>query len=131
VPVYQHALVRLLAPHEVDLALSGPGGSIGAAYGSPQAILAEGWIAGAVMDGELVARAHTSCHSATYADVAIATREQWQGQGLATAAASLVCQHGIAPAIVLRRPPASVGTRQDSVDHLNGHHHGCCRRLPF
>jgi hypothetical protein len=92
VPVFQHALVRLLAPHEVDLALSGPGGSIGAAYGSPQALLAEGWIAGAVVDGELVARAHTSCHSATYADVAIATREQWQGQGLATAAASLVCQ---------------------------------------
>jgi GNAT superfamily N-acetyltransferase len=92
VPVYQHALVRLLAAHEVNLALSGPGGSIGAAYGSPQALLAEGWVAGAVVDGELVARAHTSCHSVTYADVAIATREQWQGQGLATAAASLVCQ---------------------------------------
>ena len=93
VSVYQHAWVRLLAPHEEDLALTGPGGSIGAAYGSPQALLAEGWIAGAVVDGELVARAHTSCHSATYADVAIATREQWQGQGLATAAASLVCHH--------------------------------------
>jgi GNAT superfamily N-acetyltransferase len=93
VPVYQHSMVRLLDTHEVELASTGPGGSIGAAYGSPQALLAEGWVSGAVVDGELVARAHTSCHSATYADVAIATREQWQGQGLATAAASLVCQH--------------------------------------
>jgi predicted GNAT family acetyltransferase len=63
--------------------------------------LAEGWVAGAVVDGELVARAHTSCQSATYADVAIATRELWQGQGLATAAARLVChqvqQHGCTP----------------------------------
>jgi hypothetical protein len=89
---YQHPLVRLLRAHEVALALTGPGGSIGAAYGSPEVLLAEGWVAGAVVEGALVARAHTSCQSATYADVAIATREHWQGQGLATAAASLVCQ---------------------------------------
>jgi hypothetical protein len=75
--------------------------SFGAAYGSPEVLLAEGWVAGAVVDGELVARAHTSCQSATYADVAISTREHRQGQGLATAAASMVCQqvqlHGCTP----------------------------------
>jgi GNAT superfamily N-acetyltransferase len=89
---YHHPLARLLETHEVALALTGPGGSIGTAYGSPEVLLAEGWVAGAVVDGELVARAHTSCQSAMYADVAIATREHWRGQGLATAAASIVCQ---------------------------------------
>jgi GNAT superfamily N-acetyltransferase len=98
---YQHPMVRLLQAQEVALALTGPGGSIGAAYGSAEVLLTEGWVAGAVVEGALVARAHTSCQSATYADVAIATREQWQGQGLATAAASTVCQqvqqHGLTP----------------------------------
>jgi GNAT superfamily N-acetyltransferase len=89
---YSHPTVRLLQPHEVELALTGPGGGIGAAYGSPQMLLAEGFVAGAVVDGRLVARAHTSCQSARYADIAVATDEQWRGQGLATAAASLVCQ---------------------------------------
>ena len=87
-----HPDVRLLDVGEVDLLLTGPGGSVGRAYGSPQALLAEGVVAGAIHQRELVARAHTSCHSARYADVAIATREDWRGRGLASAAASLVCE---------------------------------------
>lgn len=38
---YRHPLVRLLEVHEVALALTGPGGSIGAAYGSPEVLLAD------------------------------------------------------------------------------------------
>src|SRR5262249_47356188 len=56
------------------------------------ALLAEGCVAGAVRDGKLVTRAHTSCQSPRYADVAIATAPPWRGQGLASAAASLVCK---------------------------------------
>lgn len=87
-----HPDVRLLHVGEVELLLTGPGGSVGRAYGSPRAALAEGVVVGAIYQRELVARAHTSCHSARYADVAIATREEWRGRGLATAAASLVCE---------------------------------------
>lgn len=88
-----HPAVRLMTPSEVDVVVNGPGGSIGAAYGSAQALLAEGYAAGAVIDGALVARAHTSCQSPRFSDVAVATAEQWRGKGLASAAASLVCEH--------------------------------------
>lgn len=92
VTAVDHPDVRLLDVGEVDLLLTGPGGSVGRAYGSPQALLTEGVVAGAIHQRELVARAHTSCHSPHYADVAIATREGWRGRGLATAAASLACE---------------------------------------
>jgi predicted GNAT family acetyltransferase len=65
---------------------------MGAAYGSALALLTEGFVAGAVIAGALVARAHTSCQSRRYADISVATAEAWRGQGLATAAASLVCR---------------------------------------
>lgn len=81
-----------MTPAEAEIVMSGPGGSVGAAYGSVHALLAEGHVAGAIIDGTLVARAHTSCQSPRYADVAVATLEQWRGNGLATAAASLVCE---------------------------------------
>lgn len=84
-------MIRLMEPHEADIVMRGPGGPVGAAYGSPQALLAEGYVAGAVVGGELVARAHTSCQSPLYADVAVATAPDWRGKGLASAAASLVC----------------------------------------
>jgi hypothetical protein len=87
-----HAAVRLMTPEDVELVAAGPGGSVGAAYWSVQALLAEGCVAGAVVDGRLVARAHTSCQSPRYADVAVATAEESRGKGLATAAASLVCE---------------------------------------
>ncbi len=87
-----HPAVRLLEAGDVDLLLTGPGGTVGYAHGSPEKLLAEGVTAGALVEGQLVARAHTSCHSARYADVAIATREEWRGHGLATATAGLVCE---------------------------------------
>lgn len=89
---FAHAAVRLMTPADAEMVASGPGGSVGAAYGSVEALLAEGYVAGAVIAGVLVARAHTSCQSSGYADVAVATLEQWRGNGLATAAASLVCE---------------------------------------
>jgi hypothetical protein len=86
-----HPAVRLMTPSEAEIVANGPGGSVGAAYGSTQALLEEGYVAGAILDDVLVARAHTSCQSRRYADVAVATAEAWRGNGLASATASLVC----------------------------------------
>lgn len=60
-------------------------------FGSPQALLAEGQAAGAVLDGELVAVAFTAAQGERYVDVGIVTRPDVRGRGLATAAAALVC----------------------------------------
>jgi predicted GNAT family acetyltransferase len=87
-----HPVVRLMTSSESEMVANGPGGPVGAAYRSTRALLAEGYVAGAVVDDVLVARAHTSCQSSRYADVAVATAEVWRGNGLASAAASLVCE---------------------------------------
>lgn len=60
-------------------------------FGSAGALLAEGLAAGAVIDGALAAVAFTAALGERYADVGIATQETRRGQGLATAAAALVC----------------------------------------
>lgn len=60
-------------------------------FGSAFTLLEEGLIAGAIIDGELVAAGYTAARDAHYADVGIVTRADWRGHGLATAAAALVC----------------------------------------
>ncbi|MFN8663232.1 MAG: GNAT family N-acetyltransferase [Thermomicrobiales bacterium] len=60
-------------------------------FGSAAALLAEGQVAGAIVGAELVAVAFTAAQGERYVDVGIVTREDARGQGLATAAASLLC----------------------------------------
>lgn len=60
-------------------------------YGSPAALLADGFAAGAVIAGQLVAVAFTAARGDVYADVGIVTRQDWRLRGLSTAAAALVC----------------------------------------
>jgi RimJ/RimL family protein N-acetyltransferase len=60
-------------------------------FGSAAALLTEGFAAGAIIKGELVAVGFTAARGARYADVGIATREDWRNRGLSTAAAALVC----------------------------------------
>lgn len=60
-------------------------------FGSAGVLLAEGTAAGAVIDGAVVAVAFTAAVGERYVDVGIATQETQRGQGLATAAAALVC----------------------------------------
>jgi RimJ/RimL family protein N-acetyltransferase len=61
-------------------------------FGSAAALIADGFVAGAVIDGELVAVGFTAARGEQYADVGIVTREDWRGHGLSTAAAALVCE---------------------------------------
>jgi hypothetical protein len=60
-------------------------------WGGATTLLSMGIVAGAVADGRLVAITHTGAVSERHADVGVATLPAWQGRGLATAAAALVC----------------------------------------
>jgi hypothetical protein len=59
-------------------------------FGSLAALLTEGIVAGAVVEGRIVAIARTSARSERHGDIAVATLEAWRNYGFATAAASLV-----------------------------------------
>ena len=53
-------------------------------------LLANGLAAGAVVDGRLVALAHTNAVTAQYGDIGVYTDEAWRGMGFASASASIV-----------------------------------------
>ena len=55
-------------------------------------LLRNGLAAGAVIDGKLVALAHTNAITARYGDIGVVTETAWRGHGFATAAASIVAR---------------------------------------
>jgi predicted GNAT family acetyltransferase len=55
-------------------------------------LLTEGIIAAAIVDGGVVAIAHTAARTERHADLGVATLPAWRGRGLATAAAALVAE---------------------------------------
>jgi len=48
--------------------------------------------AGTVVDGRLVALAHTNAVTAKYGDIGVYTDDAWRGMGFATASASIVAR---------------------------------------
>ncbi len=64
----------------------------GNGYNTHEAMLKDGIVAAAVIDGNIVAIAHTYAETTLHADIGVSTLEQWRGKGFATAAASLVAQ---------------------------------------
>jgi predicted GNAT family acetyltransferase len=60
-------------------------------FGSAAALIADGFAAGAIVDGELVAVGFTAARGGCLADVGIVTRKDWRNRGFSTAAAALVC----------------------------------------
>lgn len=60
-------------------------------FGSAEALLTDGLLAGAVVDGALVAVAFSAAATPRFIEVGIKTHEAWRGRGFSTAAASLVC----------------------------------------
>jgi RimJ/RimL family protein N-acetyltransferase len=93
VALWPHAAVRRLTLADVPLmeAATRALNMDGWRYGSAAALIADGFAAGAVVDGELVTVAFTAARGDRYADVGIVTREDWRLRGLSTAAAALVC----------------------------------------
>lgn len=92
-PALPHPTVRMLGQADLPLleAATEPLNMGDWRLGSAGALLAGGLAAGAVIDGALVAVAFTAALGERYVDVGIATQESQRGQGLATAAAALVC----------------------------------------
>jgi len=62
-------------------------------FGSAMAQLTDGFTAGAVVAGELVAVAFTAARSVRYGEIGIVTQERHRGRGYAAAAAALVAEN--------------------------------------
>lgn len=83
---------RLLTVADLPLLDAAPREIRGGGFGGTRTLLEEGITAGAIVDGALVAIAHTSALTPRHADIGVATLEGWRGRGFASAAASLVAQ---------------------------------------
>ena len=84
--------VRRLLIDDWKLLERAPAELRGAGFESKQAMLTEGVVAGAIVDDELVAIAHTSARTEHYADIGVYTSMEWRGKGFSSAAASIVAQ---------------------------------------
>ena len=93
VAMQAHPDIRRLTNADIPLmeAATGALRMEGWRLGSAAALVAEGIVAGAVVDDELVAVGFTSCWSDRYAEIGIVTREDYRNRSLSTAAAALVC----------------------------------------
>lgn len=87
-----HPSIRYLTGQDGELLTAAPidirGTCLG--FGTFERLLQNGAVAGAVVDGELVAVASTWAVSERYADLAVVTADRWRGRGLATICAGLV-----------------------------------------
>ncbi len=84
--------VRLLTLEDTVRLAKAPAEVQGNGYKTHEALLTNGIAAGAVVDGNIVAIAHTYAETDLHADIGVSTLEQWRGKGFATAAASLVAR---------------------------------------
>ena len=89
---YPNEAVRLLTPEDVTRLAKAPAEVQGNGYKTHEAMVTDGIAAGAVVDGNIVAIAHTYAENDLHADIGVSTVEQWREKGFATAAASLVAQ---------------------------------------
>ena len=93
-PVHCHPneSVRRLSLEDVERLAKAPAEIQGNGYKTHEAMLTEGIAAGAVVDDNIVAIAHTYAETKLHADIGVSTLEAWREKGFATAAASLVAQ---------------------------------------
>jgi hypothetical protein len=89
---FEHEAVRSLNLTDLEMLDSAAAEVRGSGWGSTEHMLEGGIVAGAVVEGRLVAIAYTSAYSGQHADIAVNTLEEWRSLGLATAAASLVAR---------------------------------------
>ena len=90
-PIFDVPAVREFTRSDVDL-LQAAGVDSANFRGGLPALIEQGAIAGAVVDGRIVSTAQTAAITESYADIGVATDEQWRGRGFATAAASIVAR---------------------------------------
>ena len=86
------AAVRQLTPDDLILLEAAKDDVRATGFGGPGQLLENGFAAGAVVDGQVVAIAQSYARTEGYADVGVATLPEYRGRGYATAAASIVAQ---------------------------------------
>lgn len=93
-PVHSHPneAVRLLTLADVERLVKAPAEVQGNGYKTHEAMVTDGIAAGAIVDDNIVAIAHTYAENNLHADIGVSTVEQWREKGFSTAAASLVAQ---------------------------------------
>lgn len=84
--------VRLLTVEDVERLSKAPAEIQGNGYKTHAAMITDGIAAGAVVDSNIVAIAHTYAETDLHADIGVSTLEAWRKKGFSTAAASLVAQ---------------------------------------
>ena len=84
--------VRLLTLADVERLTEAPAEVQGNGYKTHRSMLTEGIAAGAIVDGAVVAIAHTYAETDLHADIGVSTLEPWREKGFATTAASLVAE---------------------------------------
>ena len=89
---YPNEAVRLLTSGDVARLAKAPAEVQGNGYKTHEAMVTDGIAAGAVVDDNIVAIAHTYAVNDLHADIGVSTLETWREKGFATAAASLVAQ---------------------------------------
>ena len=92
VQCYPNESVRRLSLEDIDRLAKAPAEVQGNGYKTHEAMLTDGIAAGAVVDGNIVAIAHTYAETKLHADIGVSTLEAWREKGFATATASLVAQ---------------------------------------
>jgi hypothetical protein len=87
-----HPSVRHMTGEDLDLLTTAPPDIREAClgFGNLERLLDAGIVAGAVIEGEIVAVASTWAVSERHADLSVVTAGPWRGRGLATACAGLV-----------------------------------------
>jgi len=101
---HTHPDVRLLTP--ADLPLQASPELQGKGFGGPAALLEQGYAAGALVDGALVALAHTCAITPRFGEIGAHCLEPFRRRGYVTAAAWLVAERLYAAG---RRPVWSTG----------------------
>ena len=93
-PVHSHpnVSVRLLTPEDVPRLATAPAEVQGNGYKTHEAMVTDGIAAGAIVENNIVAIAHTYAENDLHTDIGVSTIETWREKGFATAAASLVAQ---------------------------------------
>ena len=98
---YAHPAVRRLTEDDLELVEHAPNELIPIGFDSVLAALSGGVVAGAVCEGQLVARTSLTVSSETHADIGSHTLVGWRDRGYASAALSLVAaevqERGLTP----------------------------------
>jgi len=88
---FSHPSVRQLTVADRDQVRSEQGDLWSSDFLESNILFQESVVAGAIIDGHVVARANAESWTGRYAEIGVYTAEEWRGYGLGTAVASLVC----------------------------------------